>query len=294
MITVALATRGRPSLVTSTVNKMAEVSVLDDTRIVVGFDDDDDPGFAFERIAHPKVIRSVAPREDSLGAKYNRCAAQRPADLYTCATDDCTIATRGWDALLTEVAGKVFPDGIGIIYFGSMKAAGLESGLPSMQAVTRKLVERMGYFCVPYFPFWFHDTWIDEIGHMIGRIVAVASIEVAYPDQSEAKRTRGARDILFWARFFDETRPLRIDIARRIIDDPEFAATAEERAAHHARIPLVCECLKNRNSIIRDANYVPGLEKTVSFDAPDDERTRRIRAAAQAILDALPAATRAA
>lgn len=283
-ITVALATRGRPWLASVTARQIAANAVLPDTRVVIGMDDDD---FGCPEFQPPRVELSLAPREDSLGAKYNRCAAAAPADIYVIATDDCMITTSGWDAMIASVFARVLPDRMGAVYFGSMAAAGLESPLPAMQAVSREFVDRMGHLACPHFPFWFHDTWIDEIAHMIGRVVAIADIAVAYPDQAEANRTRGARDIAFWARLFDELRPQRIAVAEAIITDPRFAADASQRAALLARLPSTATALGDRNALIRDAAYAAQLEANVGFDAPDDPRYRRLKTKAEALLASL-------
>lgn len=284
-IAVCLATRGRLELLGKTVSRILETSVLPDTKIVIGFDRDeaDDVNVDSNQPIGNRVIVSVEDREDSLGEKYNRLASKVVADIYVIATDDCAIDTPGWDRMLTEAMPKAFPDGIGVLYFGSMKAAGFESGLPAMQALSAKFIEKVGYFCVSDFPTWFHDTWTDEIATMIGRVVTVPNIAVRYPDRVEAKKSRGIRDVLFWARYFERMRPAREQIARRIIGDLD--ATEKRKRALLAVIPELAECFTARNSPILDETNAPRVEAAMSFDAPDDERYRRIRSRAERVLE---------
>ena len=286
-IAVCLATRGRTELLGRTVGRMLETSVLPDTKIIIGFDADeaDDVQISGDNLPPEiarKVIVSIEQREDSLGAKYNRLARAVPADLYVIATDDCAPDTPGWDRKIAAAA-ETIPDDIGLLYFGSMGSV-VESALPAMQAMTAPLMKLLPEFCVPYFPTWFHDTWMDEIGCMIGRIVRVPDIAVVYPDRTEATRSRGIRDILFWAQFFEATRPIRERSARVIIENELFDATPSRKRALLKVIPQLRAHFTARNQIILDPERAKSLERTVSFDAPADDRYQRVKAAAQRIL----------
>lgn len=286
-IAVCLATRGRQELLGRTVSRMLETSTLDDTKIIIGFDRDQADEVQIESDNLPpeiarKVVISIEDREDSLGAKYNRLARQYAADLYVHATDDCTPDTPGWDRKLAEAAAAI-PDGIGLLYFGSMGSV-VESVLPAMQAMTSGLLNLLPEFCVPYFPTWFHDTWMDEIGCMIGRIVRVPDIAVVYPDKAEATRSRGIRDIQFWAQFFEATRPIRERSARVIIESELFQDSQARKRALLKVIPQLRPHFSARNQAILDPERAKNIESSVSFDAPADERYQRIKAAAERIL----------
>ena len=286
-IAVCLATRGRQELLGRTVSRMLETSVLGDTKIIIGFDRDQADEVNIESDSLPpeiarKVAISIEDREDSLGAKYNRLARQDAADLYVHATDDCTPDTPGWDRKIAEAASAI-PDDIGLLYFGSMGSV-VESALPAMQAMTAGLFNLLPEFCVPYFPTWFHDTWMDEVGCMIGRIVRVPDIAVIYPDRSEAMRSRGIRDIEFWAQFFERTRPIREDTAARIINSDAYLATPARKRALLSVIPQLRQHFTDRNRAILDPVRAKTIESIVSFDAPADERYQRIKSAAERIL----------
>ena len=67
-------TRSKPDILEDFLLETVRNCRLPDTQVVVGIDADEEP--LYERFfPHPRLIKSVAPREDSLGAKFNRCAA---------------------------------------------------------------------------------------------------------------------------------------------------------------------------------------------------------------------------
>lgn len=281
-VSVCIATRGRPELLANTVAMTLSNSVMESTRIVVGFDEDDPAlSTAISALAsHDKLIACVEAREDSLGEKYNRCQREEPADLYVVCTDDAAITTPGWDRILSEAA-KQFPDGIGVINFGSMQ---VESSLPAMYAITQKFVDKTGFFQVPYFPFWWHDTWTMEIATMINRRW-LAQVDVEYPDMDTATKTRCCRDIRFWQMFFDATRGLRQDAARSIILSDEFQTWGGySKDDLLSQFSIWGKDFFERGVRLRDPAVAEKLEQTVSFDAPGDERYTRIMAEALTIL----------
>lgn len=264
-INVCTPTRGKPDRLAEFVSESIRNSVLDTTRFVIGFDEDDKDTFLPTSLDPAKAIVSLAPREDSLGAKYNRCAAAYDADLYVMGLDDVAIATPGWDAKLAAAA-SYFRDGIGCVYFGKEPHG---ESLPSMQAATKRLVDLMGFFVVPHYPFWWGNTSLDEIAHMIGRIVEAEDIETRYPTTFDKPERR---DVLFWAKFFDDTRPWRERIAERVLRE--------------IRKPLM-EAFARRNSKLRDPRYAGTVERELSADVPLDARHQRLKQQAEQIVRSL-------
>lgn len=286
-ITVCIATRGRPELLRQSVERTLANAVLPTTRVVVGVDMDDldtlgkagAVSAGWHSTPDQRLAWSFASREDSLGAKYNRIAASCPADIYLGATDDAWIDTRGWDAELERLCA-LFPDGIGCVYVGKMN---IPSSLPAMQAVTAAMVERMGHFMCPDYPFWWHDTWLDEFAHYIGRVVH-SNISVGYPAQNPG--SRGLREIDFWAQVFDETRPARRQLALDLINDPAFAETEMRRMQLRHAMASYDRYFAHRNAYLRKAENARRLEQTAGVDnggAPD-ERYARLKARAMEML----------
>lgn len=272
-VSLVIPSRGRPDLLRQSVDAALASSFLSSTRIVVGLDSDTNDKIDANLLWSSKTIVSVEDREDSLGAKYNRCQRAHEADLYVLGSDDVAMVTPGWDEQLEKTA-KVFPDQIGVVYFADMPGV-FQAG----QAVTHRLVELMGYLCQPYTPFWWHDTWLHEIAAMIGRIVK-PSPDVRMEAIGPVAQSRGLRDVGYWAKFFDDTRPMRRATAGRIINVMDHKSWARICA------DMMRPAFEHSNSILRDPEKAKSFEVNNGFDAPADARYLRIKAAAAEMLKA--------
>ena len=188
--------------------------------------------------------------------------------------------------ILTDAAA-LYPDKCGTIYFGTREG----SPLPIGWAVTHKMVEKIGYFAVPYFPYWYHDTWLDEIARMTGRNF-YADVNVTFPNGQG--KTRGLRDVAFWATFFDLTRPLRKAIADKILRDPDLIQPNWHRMQLLQTIDAMCSQLEQRNANLRDPLQAKNWETQVGFDNDPTPAYLRIKDAAQAMLHELYPQTEAA
>ena len=277
-INACIASREHPQWVKEIVTQTLAMAKLPDTKIVIALDDDDltAPGLANE-VSSDKVIVSIAAREDSLGAKYNRAATAYDADLYVLLADDGVIATPDWDVKIIEPA-SLFTDGIFCVNFGYPMYA---SGIPAVFAASKKLVEMMGFFLNPYHPFWWHDTYLNEIAQFIGRRVEV-NVQMSYPFNFE--KTRGMRDVLHWATFFDTMRKKRMETAQRIIDSPENLDSPERKAWLKQTMPLLAEEMLQNNALNRELAHIRCLEDGQGYDAPNDERYQRIYQASQKLM----------
>ncbi len=288
-VNVCVPTRGKADYLVEYLSKSLANSVLPDTRFVIGFDEDDPTAIgALNRLPRSeKIIGSIEPREDSLGAKYNRCAAVYDADLYVMAVDDTAIVTPGWDEL-AACAARTFTDGIGCVYLGYDPG---EPGLPACQAITRGFMDIVGHLCVPHYPYWWGNTALDEIAQLCGRIHWV-NVELTAPKKWPATRKR---DLAFWAWVFDATRHLRLYAATQIMlknNDPPWRKKVQVEVR-----PDLIRSFENRNSKLRDPlnqkefmafieNKDPIVEyiKDPNPNDPEDERHARLREAALKII----------
>ena len=273
-VSYCIAARGHPQLLRDSAAITWAMSRRDDTRLVIALDDDDGETIAaaeqLKAFAGEKIVLSVAPREDTLGAKYNRAWRAHRADLYVIGCDDTAAITEGWDTLLA--GAECFADGIGAVYFGHMPGV-FQGG----QAVTGALAEELGYLAAPYFPTWWHDTWLDEIVRMLDRVHLVP---VALKAIGPVGRTRGLRDIAWWATFFDVMRDERRAQVEGILRSASFAASSEWRAGLLKVLPYHCANFAARTAHFRDPATVARFEADMAYDAPDDARYLRAKDAA--------------
>ena len=219
----------------------------------------------------PNIAVSRKAREDTLGEKYNRALGIAPADIYVTMVDYAPILTKGFDHRIAEAAA-IYPDRLVMVH-----GHWANLSFPSMQAVTRQLVEAMGYIYPPYFPYWFVDHWLQDIASMIER-KSFADVWVDHVTRRPQK-TLEMRDCAFWATFYDAAYPLRRQIAINIID-----AMDDDPARKKALIrnwPVIEE----RSTILND--IVRGQDREIvasrGTGAPD-ERYARVKAKAQDLL----------
>lgn len=231
-LTINLATRGRPGLLIETVRRTLPLMTEDDTRLVISVDDDDME--TWEALAllpsDPRIVKDMRPREDSVGAKWNR-AVDYPADFYMPMADYAPAMTPGFDRMISD-AGKVFPDGIGAVY-GPLFCA----SFPSVQAISHGLVQKFGgKMYREIFPYWFVDHWVDDVVRMIDR---VAFVDIDWDIWTHKPETQEKREPAFWATFFDSLRLVRRAEARRIIDGADFLEPEWRKQVLREHHPLI-------------------------------------------------------
>lgn len=271
-INICIASRGHPKQLRETVWQTMAAASLPTTKAIIALDRDDKTNEEIKLPSNDRIVLSIGDREDSLGEKYNRAWRAAPADWYVLATDDMAISTPKWDEEI-EKAGALFTDGIGVVYFGQPP---VPSSMPASFAVSHKMALVMGFFMCPHHPFWWHDTTMDEIAHFTGRHI-IADCRMTYP--YGYGKTRGLREISYWATFFDLMRLWRWQIAERIIDSPENTDPAWRKLQLKQSVNNKCEQFLMRNAQLRDPLNARNQENQQSYDAPDDERYQRIKAA---------------
>jgi len=153
--------------------------------------------------------------------------------------------------------------------------------MPAGFAISHKLMEMMGFFMNPEHPYWWHDTTTDEIVQFIGRAVW-ADIQMSYP--YGYGKTRGLRDVSYWATYFDMRRPHRWQIAQKIIDSPENLDPLYRKIQLKQHVTNLAEQFAARNSKLRDPLQARQFEINQAYDAMPDQRYTRIYANSQKIL----------
>jgi hypothetical protein len=215
-VALLLPSRRRPASLRRTVDSIgATASRPDDVVAVIGVDDDDDE--TLELVAHYRprvpVVWSRGPRELTLGRLWNRLgAAEHGCDVLAMFFDDYVMDTPGWDENYREAARRM-PAGYGTAWPVDPIHP---TNFCTAPVITRRMMERMGFFVPPWFPFWFHDTWLEEMGAFVACRQPLAARIVA-PDGRGP--TQNMRDLVFWASLFEATRPLRMNLARQMIDE---------------------------------------------------------------------------
>lgn len=277
-LSLLIASRGRPTELLRTISETdAHLALPDQTVISVALDWDDETMRGVEPPeTRARLVWHVGEREDSLGQKYNRAADNAPAAIYALGADDNVFKTDGWDQRIRDCSAH-FGDGLGFVYFGR-----LDGTLPTNMAVPHKLKEfQAGMLFPPYWPVWFHDTWVDEVAHMCGRILWT---DIEVEEIGGRGMSRGVRDVAFWAALFDAMRPIRFQVAANLSQahNPHWLQVQLGQ-----RRDILTMFFGSRMARMRDPHQAHQFEKRMSFDAPEDERYQRIKNQAQQMLDEL-------
>lgn len=247
-IAILTVTRGRPEPLRRMLAAM-DATVADPTRIEHWLlIDEDDASMrplveagefrALTRYAQHWLVR---PRPHKLADAWNAAweAARGRAGIYIGFTDDYEMRTPGWDDQVRQALGA-FADGIALAFLPDPSNAGRTVTIICGLA---PLFEQLGYFVVPYFPFWFMDAWIDDIASTLMRRVTVA-VDMGAQSADPRGKASGLRNLPFWFDVYCDLAFERQEIVerlRRLIyppDSPDFArsvALGEERKAQAAR-----------------------------------------------------------
>jgi len=189
--------------------------------VLVGLDDDDPTGNHTKALIEdiPGVRVLVGPRMMCQAQYYNHLAAQATHDWVGIFADDYTVDQPDWASIM-ETTLAALPNGYGFGYFHDPMYPFFAT-YPFMSRSKTMPLQIEGKFLPEFFPFLFGDTWLNEIGVMATFILpSKASVTI----QPETGHDHKFRDLRMWSEFFHETRPLRAQIAERMIR----AATGED------------------------------------------------------------------
>lgn len=280
ILSIILATRGRPHLLIPTIERTVANMRAANTQLVVVVDDDDRVTLdAFTtRPWSDRIILARLPREDSLGEKYNRGLKAAPADVYLAMVDYGPHVTPGFDKAILEAA-SVFPDKIGVVYNHMANLS-----YPQINAVTHRLTELMGGMYPGLFPYWFVDQWLDVIAKMIDRI-ACADVWIDTSMRTNTMDDRvDFREPGWWSTVFDALAPARQEIADRILMAPDFQEPEWRKRMLMSRWPLIEEASEIANRRMRAEPWAKGK------GVPDERYMRIKRKAMQAVMPYVEAA----
>jgi hypothetical protein len=287
-VCICIPSRGRKESLERVVTDMVPKCVREDTYFVVAMDaDDPEQDHAWARgkswVPMPRIGFSIAPRESTIGARYDRCLKLVPgAALYIPHADDSVILEFGFDQTLMD-AISLFPDHVGMVEFPG-HGAGYEFGFGIGGGMAR-LFNTIG---VPCFPYWWEETWWGEVGRLSGKLIRRESVNMVplgagsvAEARSIAKTTTGLRDVAWWAEFFDRTRPIRINQACDLI-----AGDAPYRQEQiKASWPLQCDHFREVNKRLRDPVKAARWEAEFKgASGVDEARYQKTKAEAEAYL----------
>jgi len=241
LISVLLPTLGRPGQLIAAVASLLEAGAMPEgTELLIGFQEDD-PAITTVFDTAPGVRTFRWPAFPTLARKVNRLAEEATGAYLMAFANDMAVAP-GWSRIIRDTVTTRAETTIFHILDGPNPDFTL---LPLLH---RRMIATTGFFCAPWFPFWFTDTWWDEIGTLIDSKHAI-DIGLTYP--AGRGRSQGLRDLAFWTSFLNLTRPMRLEAARRLIGPipPERILTCEQRVAHLGHADFIAAWENNADPI---------------------------------------------
>lgn len=207
MISVILPSRGRPASLLRAVSSLAR----GDCEIIVGLDSDDPTAEEAERLLTPysnaKVV--ATSRKPTVGQLFNYLAEYASGDWLIPFPDDYVVDHDDWVSRTQAMLDRL-PDRMGVGYLWDP----IYPHFATFPIVSRATIEMQGFFMPPFFPFLFGDTWWNEVGVMSGMILpSAASVSIL----KETGGIHNYRNLKLWAMLFEKTRPLRQELAIKMI-----------------------------------------------------------------------------
>lgn len=215
-ITVLVATRARPTFLFRLLRSLEErVGRSEKVDIAVYVDEDDTATLDFSQ-SHQAVLPTcfhVGPRTSTMGEMIHQLQRLRPeSDIYVTTVDDTLFLTPAWDEAIRQAYASV-PDGIALAYVDDLNG---DAGSVSLVTLSRAWIEASGAMFTEFFPFWFDDSWLDQIAMMVGRKLPLP-VEAVTQSQGQQNRTSRMRNLAFWDRFYFHTLEDREAAARRLM-----------------------------------------------------------------------------
>jgi len=274
-ISVIFATRGRPELLVEVFNSLGRNTARKDLTAVWIYVDDDDTATlqAIEKKAFPDpglpIHWHVAPRTGGLGECHQALwkASGKTSQVYVTTVDDAQFDTPGWDDIVRATYDQ-YPDGV-LLSFPHDPNTADQATYPIFGW---GWIRALGHVYPGYFPYWFDDKWVDQIGRMIGRCTKLA-FDVR-PIRGGKGRTKRMRNHAFWTRFFVLMLEERKESARKLIaaiypnDDAKRAAALKEMDETATRFVEEKEAFSDIYCVFQEERHTEMTpEERLQFDA---------------------------
>ncbi len=204
-----------------------------------------------------KINWVIRPRARTLGEMLNLLweACNTHPGIYSPAADDYQIIARGWDEQVRETFSNQV-DSVLLAYPTDPTAAQEQVTWPILSA---KWTNAVGRFAPGLFPYWFEDTWLDQMAQMVQR---KAKLNFRIEPQGGRGKTQRMRNLIFWQLFFDDTLENRVADATMLLQE----IAPPKSAAHKAGLEAIAKVAKDfyEQSRVRDFEALKQMEATMA------------------------------
>jgi hypothetical protein len=232
-ISLLLPTRGRPQMLAQVFASL-EQTIAQKSKVAVWLYIDHDDQLTMDAIQagqfkgysfgiHWVVGESAA----SLGEIHNLTwrACTSGSGIFMLHADDTLFVTPGWDDII-RTAFNQYPDRILVAHPHDP-----ELHEPTFQMIlSAEWMAVTDRFSTAYFPFWFDDTWLDQIGQIIGRR---EQLPIKLGLIGGKGKTPRMRNVAFWTGFYNHTLDERVHTAKELLKKIHPEPCAERDQIEH-------------------------------------------------------------
>lgn len=224
-ISVAMLSRSHPDALVGVIMGLWRLRTeKHEITFTLGLDEDDvDVSRALSclrEIPLENLVVRHGPRPVTRGEVENALLAQcHSADVVTLMTDRTFCITPAWDEVIAR--GVSEEKYVNRLFWWSCP----QDNVCAIPIIRKSWLEACNYRWSPeIFPFWFDDTWNQQIDLLIHGMPS-QKLRCSYSGQ-RGKTTRG-REFGFWLDVFNQTLPLRVQAAKEMA--PKFGVEWQDR-----------------------------------------------------------------
>jgi len=266
-ISILMATRARPIMLAEVFSSLKTNTTRKDKVALWLYVDEDDhvTRQAIEQNVFPDVGFPVhwhiGQQTAGLGDTHEVLwqASGRVSQIYMISVDDARFDTTGWDEI-TRRQFADYPDGVLLAFPHDPMTA----DTATYPIFGWGWLETLQQIFPGYFPYWFDDRWVSQVGALAGRSVKLPIL--LYPIRGKG-RTKRMRNLPFWTRFFQLTLDERKESARKLI-----AASQTDAATARAALETVATELAKEKDAFSDIYCIFQEERHTEL-SPEERKT---------------------
>tara|TARA_X000001382_G_scaffold10371_1_gene7154 strand:- start:8222 stop:8974 length:753 start_codon:yes stop_codon:yes gene_type:complete len=224
LVSFLIPSRKRFDNLLKTCNSIAETATdVSRVEILIRFDIDDIesvPRIAelpFDKVDIYVIVGERFRGYIDLNKYINECCSISRGDFLFLFNDDTTMASNGWDEVLTD-----YMDDDVVL---NPSTADKQENINTFPIISRRMYEAMGHFSLQAH----NDTWVSEVGSMLGIEKVENRIKIFHDRPSNPKYT-GSMDTDEVNRETWDERTEMFRISRPEFDQPKFCILRQEDA----------------------------------------------------------------
>ncbi|MBL7145177.1 MAG: glycosyltransferase, partial [Phycisphaerae bacterium] len=218
-ISLLIATRGRPEYLDKVFDSIGRtVGNADGIDVWIYVDNDDDITNEYisskAYLKYPfKINWVLGERTLSMGQMANilRQKCTTNPGIYMTFVDDYILTSNNWDGAIRDTFNR-YSDGIVLGYIPDPHSGPEQVTITILSAQWTNVT---GKIFTEFFPFWYDDTWLDQVSQMVQRKTKIEIGTEAIG--GNIGKTPRLKNLPFWNRFFNNLMDKRLEDANLLL-----------------------------------------------------------------------------